>query len=179
MYFVLVPCDVVKCCVVASYCLELWGVLSCGVFSCLSSRCFSFCFYCLWIRFSFQFCHGYPVGQIWQVLILSGSGTAFLPLVMAHFPCNTKEGLFFSSLTFLMTMLPSSGSFHSLCHEISFLSCLLCSALTLWIQCSFRVQYKTCLALLCDFTLCLRKIKKKLKSLEVDGKSSFTTACEN
>lgn len=158
MYFVL--CDVVKCYVVARYRLELWGALSCEVFSCLSSRCFSFCFYCLWIRYSFQFCHGYPVGQILHVLILWGSGTALLPLVVAHFPCNTEGSLFFSSLTFLMTILPSSGNFHSLCHEISFLSCPLCSALTLWIQCSFHVEYKTRLALLYDFMLCLGRSKR-------------------
>lgn len=51
-------------------------------FPCLSSRCFTFCSYWTWIRFSFQSNHGYPVSQMWysasyDPLWYFGSDTSF------------------------------------------------------------------------------------------------------
>lgn len=75
---------VMKCCVVASYCLQLFFFFVIGgvFFPCLSSRCFTFCSYWTWIRFSFQLNHGYPVSQMWystscDPLWYFGSGTSF------------------------------------------------------------------------------------------------------
>lgn len=155
----LISCSEMLC--VASYRLELWGVLPFGMFSCTSSRCLSLCIDSIWIRFSFQLCHGVQS-------VIYGPQQVLIPLVVA-----LPASLWWEHQSWLHLLSSFNANFTYIWYFpfpllrdfISFL--LLCSNLNLWILCSRHVPCTTfCLALLFSFTLCIWQPKRNEKALE-------------